>query len=164
MRADHNGEEPPFNLPSNPPVTYLEKGTAVRKTSAYLLLFRPYFSSWCIKTEFRLLGEENASAPPGERLTEAEMLIDPGYDEMLDRQGKELCEEVGRVCTLNKLQHWCLNIFKRFTYCCSSRHRSTGYTSSTTSSREMSQGTITMWGVRECLPTNIWTNIGRRRK
>lgn len=40
--------------------------------------------------------EENASAPPGERLSEADMLIDPGYEEMLERQGKELCEEVGR--------------------------------------------------------------------
>lgn len=39
--------------------------------------------------------EENAAAPPGERLSEADMLIDPGYEEMLERQGKELCEEVG---------------------------------------------------------------------
>lgn len=46
------------------------------------------------KAEFRRLVDENASAPPGERLTEADLLIDPGYDEMLDRQGQALCEEV----------------------------------------------------------------------
>ena len=45
--------------------------------------------------EFRRLEEENASAPAGDRLTEEEMLIDPEYDEMLKRQGEELCEEVG---------------------------------------------------------------------
>lgn len=49
-----------------------------------------------MKAEFARLVEENASAPPGERLTEADMLIDPRYEEMLERQGKELCEEVGR--------------------------------------------------------------------
>eukprot|EP00752_Nemacystus_decipiens_P009571 g8551.t1 len=49
-----------------------------------------------MQAEFARLVEENASAPPGERLTEADMLIDPGYEEMLERQGKELCEEVVR--------------------------------------------------------------------
>lgn len=49
----------------------------------------------CVKAEFARLVQENASAPPGERLTEADMLIDPGYEEMLERQGEELCEEVG---------------------------------------------------------------------
>lgn len=49
------------------------------------------------KAEFARLVEENASAPPGERLTEADMLIDPGYDQMLERQGKDLCEEVGGI-------------------------------------------------------------------
>lgn len=39
--------------------------------------------------------DENASAPLGERLTDADLLVDPGYEEMLEQQGKELCEEVG---------------------------------------------------------------------
>lgn len=38
--------------------------------------------------------EENESAPPGEKLSEADLLIDPEYEEMLDKQGRELCEEV----------------------------------------------------------------------
>ncbi|CAN0406190.1 unnamed protein product, partial [Ectocarpus sp. 12 AP-2014] len=49
-----------------------------------------------MQAEFARLVEENAAAPPGERLSEADMLIDPGYEEMLERQGKELCEEVTR--------------------------------------------------------------------
>ena len=48
------------------------------------------------QAEFRRLVDENASAPPGERLTDADLLVDPGYEERLERQGKELCEEVGR--------------------------------------------------------------------
>lgn len=48
-----------------------------------------------MKAEFCRLAEENVSAPAGQRLTEGEMLIDPGYEEMLERQGKELCEEAG---------------------------------------------------------------------
>lgn len=47
------------------------------------------------QAEFVRLVEENASAPPGERLSEAELLIDPEYEDMLDKEGKELCEEVG---------------------------------------------------------------------
>lgn len=48
------------------------------------------------KAEFARLVEENASAPPGERLTESEICIDPGYEEILDREGREMCEEVRR--------------------------------------------------------------------
>lgn len=46
------------------------------------------------QAEFRRLEEENASAPERVKLTEEEMIIDPGYDAILDQQGKELCEEV----------------------------------------------------------------------
>lgn len=63
-----------------------------RRRVLILVPFRGLFQA-----EFTRLVEENASAPPGERLTEADMLIDPGYEEMLERQGKELCEEVGGI-------------------------------------------------------------------
>ncbi|CAM9684699.1 unnamed protein product [Scytosiphon promiscuus] len=55
-----------------------------------------------MQAEFARLVEENASAPPGERLTESDMLIDPGYDEMLEQQGRELCEEVTRELEYSK--------------------------------------------------------------
>lgn len=48
------------------------------------------------QAEFARLVEENASAPPGEKLSDADLLIDPEYEEMLDNEGTELCEEVGR--------------------------------------------------------------------
>lgn len=47
-----------------------------------------------VQAEFSRLVKENESAPPGEKLSEADLLIDPEYDEMLDKEGRELREEV----------------------------------------------------------------------
>ncbi|CAM9556243.1 unnamed protein product, partial [Discosporangium mesarthrocarpum] len=38
--------------------------------------------------------EENALLPPQERLSEEDLIIDPEYQETLERQGRELCEQV----------------------------------------------------------------------
>lgn len=46
------------------------------------------------KAEFTRFVGENAAAAPGERLSKAELVVDPEYDKILEGQGKEMCEEV----------------------------------------------------------------------
>lgn len=49
------------------------------------------------KAEFTRFVGENAAAPAGERLSKAELVVDPEYDEILEGQGKEMCEEVCHI-------------------------------------------------------------------
>lgn len=100
--------------PSIGPVSALPTGntTSTLANSKVMMIALVPSSLMCIctKAEFSRLLEENASAPPAERLSHADLLIDPGYEEMLDMQGKALCEEVSHFpdnasCLLTNTVH-----------------------------------------------------------